>query len=264
METNVFKGLMRKEWLLLRNSFIFLLCTMFFVWFAGLGWSVFTGNATILLIISIMFIIAHVLYVTWIVGAGLHMEEKSQLWLHNPHSTSKLLGSKLVTAIYLQSVSILFALLLLTLTVNVAAADMIGKFEMESLTINSVVSVLVQVMVSGLELGMYYMFFWIIYHVMGQFHYILKFRVVLFILFIVLLFMLVGYVESHLWTVLERVVSPQLEMAKFMNFYIEEGGVGVRSSAENITIAGIIVTLLKVIGLFSLSSWLLNKVVEVR
>lgn len=264
MEKNALNGLMKKDWLLIKNSFIFLLCTMFFVWFAGLGWSVFTGNATILLLITIMFIGAHVLYVTWIVGAGLYMEEKSQLWLHNPHSTSKLLGSKLVTAIYLQSVSILFALLLLTLTVNFVAADMIGKFEMEFMTIGSVVSVVIQVMVSGLELGMYYMFFWTIYHVMGQYHYLLKFRVVLFISFIVLFFTIVNSVESHVLTVFETVLPVHLETEKFMNFYIEEDGLGVRSSKESTTLAGVIITLLKVVGLFSLSSWLLNKVVEVR
>jgi hypothetical protein len=264
MGKNALNGLMRKDWLLIKNSFIFLLFTMFFVWFVGLGWAVFTGNATILLFITLMIIAAHILYVTWIVGAGLYMEEKSQLWLHNPHSTSKLLGSKLVTAIYLQAVSILFALLLLTLTVNFAAADMIGKFEMEFMTIHSVMSVVVQVTVSGLELGMYFMFFWTIYHVMGQYYYVMKFRIVLFILFIVLFFMAVNFVESHVLTVFKTVLPVPLEMAKFMNVYIEEDGLGVRSSTETITLAGVIITLLKVVGLFSLSSWLLNKVVEVK
>lgn len=264
METNVLKGLMRKDWLLLKNSFILLLCVMFFVWLVGLGWSVFTGNATILLLITIMIIAAHVLYVTWIVGAGLYMEEKSQLWLHNPHAASKLLGSKLVTAIYLQTVSIIFALLLLTLTVNFAAADMIGKFELEFITIQSVVSVVVQVMASGLELGMYYMFFWIIYHVFGQYHYVLKFRVMLFTIFFILFFIVTNYMESQLVAGLETVLPIPIEMAKFMNVYIEEDGLGFRSSGENITLVGLILTLLKAVGLFSLSSWLLNKVVEVK
>jgi hypothetical protein len=192
------------------------------------------------------------------------MEEKSQLWLHNPHSTSKLLGSKLVTAIYLQAVSIVFALLLLTLTVNFAAAEMIGKFELEFITISSVVSMVVQVTVSGLELGMYYMFFWTIYHVMGQYHYVLKFRMVLFILLIMFFFMAANFLESHVLTVFETVLPVPFEMAKFMNVYMEEDGIGFRSSAETMTLAGVIITLLKVVWLFSLSSWLLNKVVEVR
>lgn len=99
---------------------------------------------------------------------------------------------------------------------------------------------------------------------MGQYHYVLKFRMVLFILLIMFFFMAANFLESHVLTVFETVLPVPFEMAKFMNVYMEEDGIGFRSSAETMTLAGVIITLLKIVWLFSLSSWLLNKVVEVR
>ncbi|MCM3616635.1 hypothetical protein M3936_03465 [Sutcliffiella horikoshii] len=264
MEINVFKGLLRKEWLLLRNTFLLLICSMLFIWVVGFGWSLLTGNADILLLFTTMIIVAHVLYVTWIVGAGLNMEEKSQLWLHNPNSTMTLLGSKLFTGIYLQIISILVALLLLVITVNLSVMEMIGQFELETLTIQMVFSVVIQVVVSGLELGMYYMFFWSIYHGMGRFHKILKFRVVLFIAFIILFITAMNYLESYLLTGFETVLPVPIEMGKFMGFYIEGDGISVSSDGETTTLANIIISIIKAAGLFYLSSLLLNKAVEVK
>ncbi|UAL48821.1 hypothetical protein K7887_07795 [Sutcliffiella horikoshii] len=259
METNAFKGLMRKEWLITKNHFIFLTCFKLFIWAAVLGGSLFTKNHELLYIATSMIIGIHVIYITMIVGSGLSLEEKSQMWLHNPRSTTMMLGSKLLTGILLQIISLFMAFLLLGLTVFFL--DSPGE---NFLTAGSIFQMSIQLTFSGLELAIFYTFYWTVYHSMGKFVFLAKFKVVLFTLFIIASVLLILFIEKQLLAGLHSILPFPVEMTKFMNVYIEEEGLGIRSGSENISLAGLLISSIKIIGLFFLSSWLLNKAVEVK
>ncbi|KMJ58296.1 hypothetical protein AB685_10325 [Bacillus sp. LL01] len=261
METNAFRGLLRKEWLLSKNTFILLICFKLFIWAVVLGGSLFTNNYELLYIATSMIVGIHVIYITMIVGSGLSMEEKSQMWLHNPHSTSMILGSKLLTGILLHITSLCTAFLLLGITVVFFDP---GGITENFLTAGSIFQMSVQLTVSGLELAIFYTFYWTIYHSMGKFYYLAKFKVVLFTLFIIASILLVVFIEKQLLAGLHSILPVPVEMTKFMNVYIEEDGLGIRSGTKNISLAGLLISSIKLIGLFFLSSLLLNKAVEVK
>lgn len=259
METNAFKGLMRKEWLLSKNTFILLICFKFLIWAVELGGCLFTRNHELLYIATSMIIGIHVIYITMIVGSGLSLEEKSQMWLHNPRSTTMMLGSKLLTGILLQIISLFMAFLLLGLTVFFL--DSPGE---NFLTAGSILQMSIQLTFSGLELAIFYTFYWTVYHSMGKFVFLAKFKVVLFTLFIIASVLLILFIEKQLLAGLHSILPFPVEMTKFMNVYIEEEGLGIRSGSENISLAGLLISSIKIIVLFFLSSWLLNKAVEVK
>ncbi len=259
METNAFKGLMRKEWLITKNHFIFLTCFKLFIWAVVLGGCLFTRNHELLYIATSMIIGIHVIYITMIVGSGLSLEEKSQMWLHNPRSTTMMLGSKLLTGILLQIISLFMAFLLLGLTVFFL--DSPGE---NFLTAGSILQMSIQLTFSGLELAIFYTFYWTVYHSMGKFVFLAKFKVVLFTLFIIASVLLILFIEKQLLAGLHSILPFPVEMTKFMNVYIEEEGLGIRSGSENISLAGLLISSIKIIVLFFLSSWLLNKAVEVK
>lgn len=261
METNAFKGLMRKEWLLSKNTFILLICFKLFIWAVVLGSSVFTKNHEFLYIATSIIIGIHVIYITMIVGSGLSLEEKSQMWLHNPRSTPQILGSKLLTGIWLQITSLCTAFLLLGITMILFEP---GDITENLITAGSIFQMSVLITFSGLELAMLYTFYWAIYHSMGNFYYIAKFKVILYTLFIMASILLILFVEKQLLAGLELVLPFPIEMTTFMNVHIGEDGLWISSGGEKISWGGLLFSTLKITGLFFLSSWLLNKVVEVK
>lgn len=259
METRAFRGLIRKEWLMSRNTFIFLTCFKLFIWAVAWGVSLITNNYEFLFIATTMIVGIHVIYITMMVGSGLSIEEKSQMWLHNPRSINMILGSKILTGMILQLFSLLVAFLLLGITVIFFSSAM-----EHFLTIESIIQMGVQLTFSGLELAIFYTFYWTVYHSMGKFYYLAKFKVILFTLFIIVSFTLILFIEKQLLAGLYSVLPVPIEMTKFMNVYIEEDGLSIQSGAEKISLAGLFISSLKMIGLFFLSSWLLNKAVEVK
>ncbi|WP_226680752.1 hypothetical protein [Sutcliffiella horikoshii] len=261
MQTNAFKGLIRKEWLLSKNTFVLLLCFKLFIWAVVLGGSVFTKNHELLYIATSMIIGIHVIYITMMVGSGLSLEEKSQMWLHNPRSTSLILGSKLLTGIWLQITSLCMAFLLLGITVIFFDP---GGTTVNLITAESIFQMIVLITVSGLELAMFYTFYWAIYHSMGKFNYLAKFKVVLFTLFVIVSLLLILFVEKQLLAGLHSILPFPIEMTKFLNVYIGEDGLWISSGGEEISWVGLLFSTLKITGLFFLSSWLLNKAVEVK
>ncbi|WP_010193244.1 hypothetical protein [Bacillus sp. m3-13] len=261
METHAFKGLMRKEWLLSKNTFILLICFKLFIWAVVLSGSVLTNNHELLYIATSMIIGIHVIYITMIVGAGLSLEEKSQMWLHSPRSMSMILGSKLLTGILLQITSLCMAFLLLGITVVFFDP---GETTVNLITAESIFQMSVLITVSGLELAMFYTFYWAIYHSMGRFNYIAKFKVVFFTLFIIFSFLLILFIEKQLLGGLQSVLPVPIEMTKFMNVHIGEDGLWISSGREKISWVGLLFSILKITGIFFLTSWLLNKAVEVK
>jgi hypothetical protein len=259
METNAFKGLMRKEWLLSKNTFILLLCFKLFIWAVVLGGSVITKNPELLYIATSMIVGIHVIYITMIVGSGLSLEEKSQMWLHNPRSTSMILGSKLLTGILLQFISLFLACILLGLTVIILDSP-----SENFLTAGSLFQMCIQLTFSGLELAIFYTFYWTVYHSMGKFVFVAKFKKVLFTLFIMASIILILFLENQLLAGLQSVLPVPIELTKFMNVYIEEDGLGVKSGSEKISLAGLLISSIKITVLFFISSLLLNKAVEVK
>lgn len=259
MKTSAFRGLMRKEWLMSKNTFIFLTCFKVFIWAVVLGGSLLTNNYEFLFIATTMIVGIHVIYITMIVGSGLSIEEKSQMWLHNPRPINMVLGSKILTGMILQLISLLAAFLLLGITV-IFFSSSIEHF----LTVGSIIQMTVQLTFSGLELAIFYTFYWTVYHSMGKFYYLAKFKVVLFTLFIIASFTLILLIEKQLLAGLHSILPVPIEMTRLMNVYIGEDGLSIQSGAEKISLAGILISSIKILVLYFLSSLLLNKVVEVK
>jgi hypothetical protein len=268
MGTSAFRGLMKKEWLLQKNIFFLLSFGMLLMWSAGFGWSAYSNQPVVLLIITVLLFSFHILYMTWMVGSGLDTEGKSQNWLHSPRSTAALLGSKFLAAFCLHLASLLIAVLLLTVTMYVVKSNIIGQMDIDSFHLLSILTIALQLTKSGIELALFYMFYWSVYHAMGRYQILTKHRLVFFILFIIVFHTAFLLVENQLVSGINMFIPSPIpipyETANLLSFYIQEEGMSLESGSNVITAGGVIIFLLKAGGFFYLSAWLLDKVVETK
>src|SRR5690625_7942039 len=122
----------------------------------------------------------------------LQLEGKTQLWLYNPQSSSKLFLSKLIVCFGYQLISQLF-LTVIGLVVFMCLRDEIPFGT--TFIFKGIVLFNTALLGIGLYLSCWVMFYWCIYHSLGKFPMIKSFR---WIIFIIIFFYYIA-VQVMLW-----------------------------------------------------------------
>ncbi|WP_078381264.1 hypothetical protein [Sutcliffiella halmapala] len=254
-----FWGLLRKEWLVSKHSFLMMTLTLGVLWLIGLGLSIYYNEPSISTVVVGVILFFHVFYLSIYLLGGLMMEGKTQLWLHTPQSTLSLLLSKVVTGLYLTIISFsIFSVVLVIVSEPFTGGSDIALTSL--LFLGGLV-----ILVNGLELALYLMFYWGIYHTIGAFHHLRKYRVVCFFLFLIICHSLIVYLGSTtLLTTITSFLPLPIETSNALSFNLDNQGGSVDIETDQLTIGSILIFLVKSTGLLFMTAWLLERIVEVK
>lgn len=187
------------------------------------------------------------------------MEGKTQLWLHTPQSTVFLLMGKIITGFYLHIIS--FSIFSVAFMITFLA------FPNQQDMLDSTILVLggFDILINGLELALYLMFYWGIYHAMGTVNNLRKYRLICFFVFLIACHAFMIYLESSALVVwISNSLPLPIESASIFAFNIEENAGSINLATSQWTIGKIILFLLQSSGLLFLTAWLLERKVEVK
>ncbi|WP_223700537.1 hypothetical protein [Sutcliffiella deserti] len=253
-------GLLKKEWILTKQPFIFTTITFLAGWIISLGFSFYYREPTISLIVSIVILVLHLLYFPIILMFGLIVEGKTQLWLHSTQSTRSLLLSKIVTGIYLQIISFsVFGFVFISIFHIFPSLDFIPYNSIlltESYSLNK----------SGIEFALNIMFYWAVYHAIGMVGLLGRFKVQIFFLFLIGFQSLIMFLDN---TTLINTLSQFGPLPWNYDYALDylirtEGASTFHTNNNPFTLGAFIIFLFKSLGWFFLTAWLLEKAVEVK
>ncbi|PKG24441.1 hypothetical protein [Niallia nealsonii] len=251
-----FIGLLKKD---LKISLPFFYKTLVIIavsLIVGSGFSGYYGKIDTLTVISIVLVIIQMLCLPTAVFQSLTIEGKTQLWLHNPISSLKLLLSKIVA-------NSIYHLILTLLTTALAGilllfSDNISPF----FDFKDLLSMAVAISWVGLYISFWVIFYWAVYYSLASYPRIKSVR------------WLVLIIIWGIWNTAGDLIN-KLTFIKTLKklgtihvgngFQIESNSVSFQAGFEAteislFTIAGYLCT---VIILFIISSWLLDNKVEV-
>ncbi|MEI2465439.1 hypothetical protein [Niallia taxi] len=253
---NAFKGLLRKDIKISIGYFYTILIFMVIAFAAGWIFSNYYDTRMLVGVISFALIIAHVIYLPGSLLTSLNMEGKTQLWLHNPQSSAKLLLSKLTACSLLSMCSTI----LITI-ITIISISSLAEFN-EMFSTGDIVMIAVAIWVISFYISIWVIFYWTVYHSIARIQALKKLR------------WLVLIVIWYLWKMLTGLVGKisfvQALKEKWMLnignvFHMETGTNSFQASFEMMDISIFVLAgyCLTAILLFWLSSWALDKKVEV-
>lgn len=261
---NSFKGLMIKEWLIGKSTLLWLLVAQVGLVFIALLASRYLEVAGLFYMCTwiIMFLQPFIMF-SLIFGC-LNYEGKTQLWIHNPQSAAMLLGSKLLSSVLFQVVSILFACCLVFVAFRVPTGYFQPDFQVESFSgLVGLLQIGGVMAAASIVIAVLMMFLWVVYHALARIQLIKNIRwLIVSFLFIgmVLVKNWVGNTEIYkklddLWAVPAfNGSSFSLSQAK-LEFYLEGRG--------NISLLTSGLDVIALVILFLASCWLLDRKIEV-
>ncbi|MDR4936162.1 hypothetical protein RGU11_07250 [Rossellomorea marisflavi] len=159
---NAFRGLLWKDFHTSKVWFIGWLAIIIVVYSLGLGAGGYFDEEGIPVGFAIMLGVFHFAFLPVIVYSMLRLEGKTQLWLHTPLSGFTLLSSKLLVAIVYLIISLLLV-------------DLLGFISFSRLPeisywpVKEGVYFNIGVLLLGLNMSGWLIFFWTVYHSMGKF-----------------------------------------------------------------------------------------------
>ena len=134
---------------------------MVFMFVVGFALTKYFNEPGIIAVISFMVYILHALYLPIYLLSSLRTEGKTQLWLHNPNSGSKLFLAKIAAGLTLYMVSFLIVLMITYWTINLAIAT--GLFlEFQDYVFRGLVFLGISITFMTIYLGIWVIFYWTI------------------------------------------------------------------------------------------------------
>ncbi|NBI30884.1 hypothetical protein [Chengkuizengella marina] len=265
-------GLLKKDFLLMKNRLlVFLLIDLAafalgwylhireigFVQQPELNWVLYDNNDLIKFIPLVIAIGIHVLFIGNYILMSLNKEGKQlHLWLHNPQSAIVLLGSKLVNGFIALILSL--GLLIILTTINLIPFLSEVSFYLGDLT-KLLLYFVVNIIFLSLLIGICFMFFWTIYHV-------LKSRIgrwsvlVLIILINLFIWMFVSLESTAVYNQLVQWGEYKLEFSTLESFNYSDGEFD--QMITNYLGKNLFDTIFALL-LFVISAWVIEKKVEV-
>lgn len=257
------KGLLKKEWQLIKFSIIINLIFLIVVPTIIYTASYYLGSRDFFTAMMVGLIFAHVFYLPALFFESLSKEGQTQLWLYNPNSVSKLILAK-----YIVCLGIFFFSLMMTILITYFASYQLNTgvpiFEMTTIAV-SIVSIF-NIVIIGSVLSLWILFLWTFYYSLAN-KPILKHLRWPFILVITLSAQIVSNIyESasffknfrEFWVIKVEGFIYEINNSSWQ-FYIgpPEGG------SIEISVITILIRLLIALLLFAISTWLLERKVEV-
>ncbi|MGM0836624.1 MAG: hypothetical protein ACQEV7_10725 [Bacillota bacterium] len=256
---SAFRGLLRKEWVVVRLGFLFTTIGLLVGWLISFGFSIYYKEPGISVVVTTILLGIHIFYFTVFLLSSLIMESKSHLWLHSPQSTTSLLFSKILTGIYLQVLS--FVIFVAAMVILVESTKYLDSFSYLSFIVSGGLGITV----SGIELGLYLMFYWAVYHAVGAVALLKKFRVLFFFLFVILFHSLLVFIENTAFIGFISGLWPlPLEHMNGLYFNVGQNGGSFYTDSKKLPIGYVLLYFIRTMFYFFITSWLLEKVVETK
>jgi len=255
-----FKGLLMKDFYISRNWFM--ACLIGDAVFLLIPFVVGTYVDVPLSFIPIVLIMVlgfHIFLLPAMLIQMLQLEGKTQLWLYNSQSSSKLLLSKLVVCFGYQLISQLF-LTVIGLVIFMFLRDEIPFGT--SFIFKGIVLLNTALLGIGLYLACWVMFYWCIYHSLGKFPMFKSFRWII----LILIFFSYNAIQAMLGKIgLLREIANQWTVSPMLNqeFTYEQGSWTAEINPMEFPVFILILYILLAFSLFLFSSWLLDRKVEV-
>ena len=257
-----FVGLMKKEWKLQRNWLLYGLLTVMgiFITSSLIAFLIGSGNiatAPVILVLSLQ-----IFYIPLFLLVSLNMEAKSNLWLHTPHSSLKLLCSKLITALYIHVALTLVVGVILYL-IKSTIQKSVGNVTSSSLLFMDISIFVLVVIFLSFYFGLYVVLYWTLNASLKSIKKLQRFRVPMMVVIIIGLQTLINafknvpiYQKILDFGVIKRTPDGM------GNLHFDGGNTQVYLGGESISLGGIFLILLFIAYVLWVSSWLLEKVVE--
>lgn len=253
-----FNGLLKKDFYISRFWFFTWLIMMMLIMAASVILANRIGDPTVSIGFIIMLMIFHLAFIPLMVFSSLRIEGKTQIWLYNPQSSKLLILSKMAVSIIYQ----LLSQVILVIFTSVILHSMADRLNGITLTLMDLVLINLAVMLIGLYLTFWIIFYWSIYHSLGKYPAIRKIRwiAIILVLFVCNSFeMLLLKIKSfknllHEWT---------FPLPLNHSFDYSQQGWSTQIELVDVAVVPIILYVIVAIILFLISSWLLDRKVEV-
>lgn len=260
-----FKGLYRKELKISLYDFYTMTGLIVFMFIAGFGLTSYFQEPGIVAVISLIAFVMHAIYLPIFLLSSLRTEGKTQLWLHNPNSGSKLLLAKLVAELSFYFISLFSVFLVTYWTVNWAMAT--GIFlEFQDQVLRGLLFVGVSITLMTVYLGIWVLFYWTFYHSMKNITYLKNIRWMI-IFFVWIAIEAIGhYIHSHpLFEKINSIGTIQIHVLKGISFQVDQDAANITPDIGTVdfSITSGLLYLALTIAVFFISVWLLERKVEV-
>ncbi|QQZ10756.1 hypothetical protein [Heyndrickxia vini] len=237
---------------------------LFFTWLGGVNILFMIGSFIVANYIDepitplgclVMLILLHTIFIPILVLASLRVEGKTQIWLYNPQSSAVLLYSKIAAAFIYQCIS--QCLVWIFGLIAFAHVGMPTKFPITEMISSSILLTAI-----GLYIACWIIFYWSIYHSLGKYPKIMRLRWV----FILVIFIILNIIETQLLKI--KVFKDFINSWSFPldinpSFNYTSHAWSVHTTAVDIPIIPIFLYVIIAIILLTISSWLLDRKVEV-
>lgn len=261
---NSWKGLLLKEFRFTRMSFFItlLLLTVLYLFINFNSFNFFNLDLESKLesrfLISFFLIALHVLYLPSYIFSSLHSESKQlHLWLHNPQSSQKLLLAKLFNGLFALIISLVvsctFGLYSVLQFINIGIVDI-----SYSIIFKNGLAIVIHIVGVSIYLAIFLIFVWVIYQVAKK--QIGKFSWLIVIATLIIPTWILEKIEStKVFNLLTQ--WGKIDLSSITNNFISEEY--TIASTPSMYVGIYVFYLIIIVGLFFLSSWLIDKKVEV-
>ncbi|KQU17166.1 hypothetical protein ASG65_09720 [Bacillus sp. Leaf13] len=261
---NSFKGLMKKEWLIGKNALLWLLVVqgglVFISFLASRYWEVagLFYMCTWLIMIMQPFIMVSLIF------GCLSSDGKTQLWIYNPQSSAILLGSKLLTSVLFQMVSIIFSSCLIFVASTIPVSYFQADFQVENkLGIMGLLKIDAFMLTVSILIAVLLLFLWVVYHALARVHSIKHLRwLFVSVLCLGMIILRNEIVNTAFYQKLDEIwlipamSGSSMNMSEFkLELYLEGGG-NISLLTSGLDVIGLVL-------LFLAACWLLDRKIEV-
>lgn len=235
---------------------------MLFIIIVGFGFSKYFQQPGIIAVISFFVYVMHAIYFPIFLLSSLRTEGKTQLWLHNPNSGSKLFLAKLAACLSYYMISIFIALVVSYWTIN--WTEIFHDFQDQVL--RSLLLVGVSTSFTSIYLGIWVLFYWTFYHSMRSIPYVKNIRWLIIIALWILLNTIDNTIKNlSIYKSINQIGTIQIHVLQELQFEVSQISANMTSDFGTIhfsVVTGFLYVILTVIVFFT-SVWLLERKVEV-
>lgn len=259
---NAFIGLVKKDMAITRFGYLLWLITMILLFIGSFPLSKYFGERTIIVAVAFVIFTAHAFFLPATMYSTLTKEGKTQLWLHSPQSSTKLLLSKLVSLASFQILSQCIVTIYCVITFKIFAEHHVFASLVEMFGFKEILLVNSLILDIALYLSIWIIFYWTIYHSLGQYPLIKKFRwFVLILIYVIYNVMKVSIARIPIVEGWIAKWTTEINPGLFLNY--SPDGWTIEFMTEFASIIPFILYGILALILFIISSKLLDRKVEV-
>ncbi|MFD4931154.1 hypothetical protein ACFWMS_19940 [Peribacillus butanolivorans] len=261
---NSFKGLMKKEWLIGKNALLWLLVVQGGLVFISFLASRYFEVAGLFYMCTWLIMIMQPFIMVSLIFGCLNSDGKTQLWIYNPQSSAILLGSKLLTSVLFQMVSIIFSSCLIFVASTIPVSYFQADFQVENkLGIMGLLKIDAFMLTISILIAVFLLFLWVVYHALARVHSMKHLRwLFVSVLCLGMIILRNEIVNTAFYQKLDEIwlipamSGSSVNMSEFkLELYLEGGG-NISLLTSGLDVIGFVL-------LFLAACWLLDRKIEV-